>query len=62
MTRIFEVTTTCPNTNRDGKPVSSTYRVSAIDAEKAIAKAKKSSNWAVPYERVMSVILLASTD
>lgn len=62
MTRIFEVKTICPPKGKDELDVHSTYRVAALDAEKAIAKAKRHANWATGWEKVISVNLLASTD
>jgi hypothetical protein len=62
MTRIFEIKTTCPAKSTGTPPVSSTYRVSALDGEKAIAKAKKNKHWNVGPEKVLSVVLLAETD
>lgn len=62
MTRIFEVTTICPSKDKGRDPVGSTYRVAARDAEQAIAKVKKAETFSEPWEKVMTVALLASTD
>jgi hypothetical protein len=62
MTRIFEVKTTCPAKAREEGHISSTYRVSALDAEKAIQKAKRNKYFMVGPEKVLSVVLLAETE
>lgn len=62
MTRIFEIKTVCPAKGKDEPPVNSSYRVSALDGERAIAKAKKNKYWNVGPEKVLSVALLAETD
>jgi hypothetical protein len=61
MTRIFEVKTTCAAQN-GGAHIESVYRVSALNAERAILKAKKCKGYELSAERIMSVTLLASTD